>query len=192
MTCGPETTVLDAAAQEGMLLPSLCRTGSCGACTALVVDGRFELGSHSVDALGRKPPPGAALLCRTFPRSACRITLPYDSSRIGDSLPPERSATITVLQRLTANTVRLVLALGPDALGACSAEFDPGQFFQLQVPGGEDRRAYSVANSSNWDGTLGVLHPAAAGGGVLDVSRGARRRRPVAERHRSPGRLLVA
>ncbi len=154
ITCATQTTVLEAAAAAGMVLPSICQTGSCGACAAEVVEGRFELGSHSAEALGHRSAPGATLLCRTYPRSDCRIRLPYDSARIGDSLPAERSATITALEIVTPSTVRLALALERDEQGSCSAEFDPGQFVQLQVPGREDRRAYSLANTANWDGAL--------------------------------------
>ena len=154
LTCAAETTILEAAASAGMVLPSICQTGTCGACAAEVVDGRFELGTHSADALGRRSASGATLLCRTYPRSDCHISLPYDSTRIGDGLPAQRSATISALETLTPSTVRLALVLDPDEQGACAAEFDPGQFVQLQVPGREDRRAYSIANTANWDGAL--------------------------------------
>lgn len=152
--CGAETSVLDAAAAAGMVLPSLCRTGSCGACAATVSSGEYRLADHSDAALGASAGEGAVLLCRTFALSDCRVDLPYDRSRIFDAPPSERWATITALETVAQNTVRLEFTYEPDEFGGASAEFEPGQFVQVQLPGREDRRAYSLANIANWDGTL--------------------------------------
>ena len=154
MRCGPAMTILAAAAHAGMVLPSLCQSGSCGSCAADVVDGEYLLGSHSEQALGHHPAPGAVLLCRTYPRSNCTIRLPYESSRIGDSLPPEREATIVALEQVARSTVRMELALAPADDGSPGAEFDPGQVVALQLPGRNWKRVYSLANTANWDGTL--------------------------------------
>jgi len=154
LCCGPAMTVLQAAEQSGMILPSLCQSGSCGSCVAEVSDGEFLLGSHSEQALGRRPPPGTTLLCRTYPRSDCTIQLPYESSRIGDSLPAVRSATIARLEQVAHATVRLDLSLVPAADGSPGAEFDAGQVVALQRPGRPWKRVYSLANTSNWEGSL--------------------------------------
>ena len=58
LCAGPAMTILQAAQQAGMILPSLCQSGSCGSCVARVSDGEFLLGSHSEQALGRRAPPG--------------------------------------------------------------------------------------------------------------------------------------
>lgn len=152
--CGPAMTVLQAAERHGIVLPSLCQSGSCGSCAAAVADGEYLLGSHSEHALGRNPAPGSVLLCRTYPRSDCAIRLPYDSSRIGDSLLPEREATIIALEQVARSTLRLELELAPDRDGSAGAEFDPGQVVALQPPGRSWKRVYSMANSANWDGLL--------------------------------------
>jgi ferredoxin-NADP reductase/ferredoxin len=152
--CGPAMTVLQAAERMGIVLPSLCQSGSCGSCGAAVVDGEYVLGSHSEHALGRNPAPGAVLLCRTYPRSDCAIKLPYDSSRIGDSLPPEREATIISLESVARSILRVELALAPAQDGSPGAEFDPGQVVALQLPGRSWKRVYSLANVANWGGLL--------------------------------------
>jgi ferredoxin-NADP reductase/ferredoxin len=154
LCCGSAMTVLEAAEQAGMILPSLCQSGSCGSCVADVSDGEFLLGSHSEQALGRCSPPAATLLCRTYPRGDCTIVLPYDSSRIGDSLPAVRGATIARLETVAHATIRLDLSLAPAADGSPGAEFDAGQVVALQLPGRPWKRVYSLANTSNWDGSL--------------------------------------
>jgi ferredoxin-NADP reductase/ferredoxin len=152
--CGPAMTVLQAAERLGIVLPSLCQSGSCGSCAAAVVDGEYLLGSHSEQALGRNPASGAVLLCRTYPRSDCAIRLPYDSSRISDSLPPEREATIVSLENVARSTVRVELSMAPAQDGSPGAEFDPGQVVALQLPGRSWKRVYSLANTANWEGLL--------------------------------------
>ena len=43
-------------------------------------------------------------------------------------------------------------------------EFEPGQFMELQLPGDERRRAYSLTNTANWDGEVEFLVRLHAGG----------------------------
>jgi NAD(P)H-flavin reductase len=117
---------------------------------------------HSPQALGSRT--GAVLLCRTRADGDCVIDLPYDRSRILSAPPTERSATITALESLARDVVRLELTLEPDGQVGTSVDFDPGQFVQLQVPGRDERRAYSPANTPNWDGILELLVRIVPGG----------------------------
>ncbi|WP_370890137.1 2Fe-2S iron-sulfur cluster binding domain-containing protein [Janibacter sp. GXQ6167] len=154
VSCPPGQTVIDAAAAESVILPSLCGQGACGACLATVTEGSYTSLPSSPDAMGPMAGEGAALLCCTVPTEDLRIDLPYDQSRIVSSAPAKRTATITALESVGHDVVCLVLALDADDTHGSAAEFDPGQFVQLQVPGREDLRAYSLANVGNWDGEL--------------------------------------
>ena len=40
------TTVLEAALDQGIVLPYGCKDGACGACKSLVTDGSVEQGKH--------------------------------------------------------------------------------------------------------------------------------------------------
>lgn len=154
--CAPQQTLLDAAEQVHLRLAAQCRQGSCGACHALVRLGDYVLGEHNPAAL----PAGVEgqhgiLLCRTTPCSDLRVALPYDSSRIGHGVLPVREAEVVELERDGECTVRLALRLLPDADGnGAAAEFEPGQFMELAVPELDLKRAYSLANTSNWDARL--------------------------------------
>jgi ferredoxin-NADP reductase/ferredoxin len=149
--CAPGQSVLAAAAEAGATLPASCRQGTCGSCHATVTAGDYELGTHSPEAL---PPgereQGGVLLCRTFPCGPLTAELPYEQSRILYGEIPVREATVTALERVGRDTVRLELVLddGPDC------QFDPGQFMELQLPGQDDKRAYSLANTGNWEGRM--------------------------------------
>ncbi|MGW3040169.1 FAD-binding oxidoreductase [Kitasatospora sp. NPDC001159] len=151
--CAPGQSVLEAAAEAGATLPASCRQGTCGSCHASVTDGPYDLGPHSDQAL---PPDerehGGTLLCRTYPCGPLSAALPYEQSRILYGAIPVREATVAALEPVARDTVRLELRL--DDL---DCQFDPGQFMELQLPGTEVKRAYSLANTGNWDGRLEFL-----------------------------------
>ncbi len=151
--CEPEQSLIDAADATHITLPSQCRQGSCGACHAHVSWGNYRLGEHNPDALPADSK-NAILMCRTTPISDLTIELPYDHRKILFHEIPQRSAEIVVIEPIAENTVRLQLRLNADAEGCCAAEFEPGQFMELDIPEHNVRRAYSLANTSNWDGLL--------------------------------------
>jgi ferredoxin-NADP reductase/ferredoxin len=154
--CEPGQDVLTAAAAATITLPSQCRQGSCGACHATVSAGDYDLGVHSPDALPAGEP-GATLLCRTVPRGDIRVSLPYDSTKVLFQPVSVRNTQITALETIAQNTVRVELAIDPNDPLGCAAEFEPGQFAELEIPGTGVRRPFSISNTSNWDGRLEFL-----------------------------------
>lgn len=152
--CSAHQTVLEAAADNGMILPSLCGQGTCGACEARVTEGDVHLGPHDPQLLGKRAASGAVLLCRAEARSDACISLPYAANRILTAQPEPRQATITSMDIVAHATYKVTLQLAPTSDGSTGVEFEPGQFVQLQIPGKDDVRAYSIANCANWDGTL--------------------------------------
>lgn len=163
VACGEDTTILAAAADAGYVLPSLCGTGTCGACVATLTDGDVACGPASDAAL---PPAerarGGVLLCCTSPRSALALALRCDDSRVLRGGLPRLDAELIAVEPVSADgrSVRVRLRLtGDDA----TAQFEPGQFVEVEVPGALDaegepvRRAYSLSNVANWDGELELL-----------------------------------
>lgn len=154
--CPPGQNLIAAAEAASITLPAQCRQGGCGACHASVTAGDYQLDTHNPDALpaqdGR-----SILMCRTTPHSDLHVALPYDHAKIQFHAVSRRSADIVALETVADNTVRLELRLDPDADGSCAAEFEPGQFMELELPDSTQRRAYSLANTSNWEGRLEFL-----------------------------------
>jgi ferredoxin len=72
LCCGPAMTVLQAAEQAGVILPSLCQSGSCGSCVAEVSDGGFLLGSHSEQGSGVAHRPGLPCCAGPTPGATAR------------------------------------------------------------------------------------------------------------------------
>jgi ferredoxin-NADP reductase/ferredoxin len=154
--CARDQDLLTAAAAADITLPSQCRRGRCGACHATVTAGDYQLQEHNPDVLPAAQP-SAILMCRTTPCSDLRLALPYDHTKVLFRSIPVRVATVATLETIAQNTVRLELRLVPDEDGGCAAEFEPGQFMELEIPGTDERRPYSLANTSNWEGRLEFL-----------------------------------
>jgi ferredoxin-NADP reductase/ferredoxin len=156
--CADDQNLLEAAASARIVLPAQCGQGNCGTCYADVTHGDFTLGKHNKAALPEgEAERGGTLLCCTFPHSDLQISLPFNHDRILMGTIPIRNAEITAIDTVGENTLRLELHLAPDEDGGSGAEFDPGQFMELEVPGQDIHRAYSLSNTANWDGRLEFL-----------------------------------
>lgn len=158
--CDPEEDLVSAAEKENIFLAAQCHAGSCGACIAHHESGDYRLGECSTDALTAADiAQQQVLLCRTYPQSDLMMTLPYAYSVVRFEKMPEREAEIVAKTYLTEDTVKLDLQLLPDEDESLSLDFEPGQFMEVHIPGDEAgaKRAYSLANAPNWDGSLEFL-----------------------------------
>jgi ferredoxin-NADP reductase/ferredoxin len=157
-TCEPEQTVQEAAEVAGFFLPALCNVGSCGSCLGRCVQGDYRLGSYSPSLLpANHQQTGDVLFCRTYPNSDLQLTTFYTAAQIRSSRQVAREAEIVRVELIAERTMLLVLQLLPDEQQSLAFEFEPGQFVELEVPELELKRAYSIANTPNWDGKLEFL-----------------------------------
>lgn len=156
--CEPEQTVQDAAEAAGFFLPALCKAGSCGSCLGRCTQGDYHLDAYSPSLLPEKSREhGDVLLCCTHPDSDLQLTAPYKASQIQSGKDAPRSAEIVSIELIAERTMRLVLQLLPDAQHGIAFEFEPGQFVELDVFELNLQRAYSIANTPNWEGRLEFL-----------------------------------
>lgn len=159
----PSETLLDAAARQNVFLPAVCREGGCGTCRVTCKSGAAALGGYSKTALtDADRAAGDILLCRAKAQSDLDLSAPFDEAAIGFSPIPERSARIAALSPAGAGAIRLTLRYEDDAVHGRAAQFIAGQFMELTLPETPVTRAYSLANTPNWDGTLEFLirlHP---------------------------------
>lgn len=155
--CNDDCDVVSAAEQSDIKLPSLCRDGNCGACAGRCDSGHYELGQINPGVLSAAAvAKGEVLLCRTYPQQDLHISAPYDYAHILFGKQNMRQATISQVEKIAARTVRLKLHwLESDA--GMAVEFEPGQCMELEIPGTDIRRAYSLANTGNWQGELEFL-----------------------------------
>ena len=139
--CGDDETVLDAAFRQGYSLVYGCREGQCSACKCFLLEGEVTLKRYSTFALSdSEEQSGYTLLCRAMPDSDLTIELLHvqENYRLEHAIR-DGQGTVASCEPMTSDIYRLVLDV--DA----SVEFAAGQYMDLQVPGTDQRRSFSMA-----------------------------------------------
>src|SRR5215208_1364062 len=141
-----EETVLNAAFRQGVALFHGCKEGQCSACKQFLLDGDLEMDRYSTFALNEyEAEEGYVLLCRSHAYSDLEVELIYydeDMLRMGIPIQ-EVQAEVEEIESLTPEIKRLVLKL----VDPPEMAFRAGQFAEIYVPGSEEHRAYSMANT---------------------------------------------
>jgi len=156
--CAPDENIVYAASKANITLPAICYEGNCGTCHGHCNSGDYEMKSHSANALIQDDERhGGILMCRTFPRSPLSIEVPSDLLHITSGPVPEPMCEVLAVDDMGGGVRRLLLKVLPDESGTVHSTFEPGQFMELEIPGTEIRRAYSISNAPNWSGELEFL-----------------------------------
>jgi propane monooxygenase reductase subunit len=146
---GEDQTILRAAAEQGVMLMHGCKEGQCAACKSFVLDGDdIELDRYSTFALpDYEKEEGYTLLCRAHVYEDVRIELlNYDEEMIRSGLPIQQAeAEVASIEAVTHDMRRLVLRL----VEPTEIKFFPGQYVDITVPGTEQSRSFSMANTSS-------------------------------------------
>jgi len=149
-----DQTVLRAAAEQGIMLMHGCKEGQCAACKSFVLEGEdIEHDKYSTFALpDYEKEEGYTLLCRAHVYEDVTIELlNYDEEMIRSGLPIQQAvAEVVSKDRVTHDMVHLVLRL----IEPAEVKFFPGQYMDITVPGTDQVRSFSMANTSSRDGLL--------------------------------------
>jgi propane monooxygenase reductase subunit len=147
-----EQTVLRAAAEQGIMLMHGCKEGQCASCKSFVLDGDdIELDRYSTFALpDYEKDEGFTLLCRAHVYEDVTIELlNFDEDMIRSGLPIQQAvAEVVAITPVTHDMRHLVLKL----IEPTEIKFFPGQYMDFTVPGSEETRSFSMANTSSRDG----------------------------------------
>jgi propane monooxygenase reductase component len=147
-----EQTILRAAFEQGVMLMHGCKEGQCSSCKSFVLDGDdIELDRYSTFALPDfEKEEGYTLLCRAHAYEDVTIELlNYDEDMIRSGLPiQEAVAEVVSKDPVTHDMRHLVLRLVEPG----EIKFFPGQYVDFRVPGTEETRSFSMANTSSRDG----------------------------------------
>ncbi|MGD0706537.1 MAG: 2Fe-2S iron-sulfur cluster binding domain-containing protein [Trebonia sp.] len=151
---GEDQTILRAAAEQGIMLMHGCKEGQCAACKSFVLDGEdIEHDKYSTFALpDYEKDEGYTLLCRAHAYEDLTIELlNYDEEMIRSGLPIQQAVAEVVSKDPVTHDMRhLVLRLvEPEEI-----KFFPGQYMDITVPGTDQVRSFSMANTSSRDGLL--------------------------------------
>ena len=143
-----DQTILRAAFEQGITLPHGCKEGQCASCKSFVLDGDdFELDKYSTFALPDfEKEEGFTLLCRAHAYEDMTIELlHYDEEVIRSGLPIQQAVAEVVSNEAVTHDMRHVVLrlVEPQEI-----KFFPGQYLDFTIPGTEDVRAFSMANTS--------------------------------------------
>jgi propane monooxygenase reductase component len=149
-----DQTILRAAAEQGIMLMHGCKEGQCAACKSFVLDGEdIEHDRYSTFALpDYEKEEGYTLLCRAHAYEDVTIELlNYDEEMIRSGLPIQQVvAEVAAIEPVTHDLRHLVLRLTEPA----EVTFFPGQYMDIAIPGTDEVRSFSMANTSARDGLL--------------------------------------
>ena len=145
---GEEQNVLRAAAEQGIMLMHGCKEGQCSSCKSFLLEGDdVELDKYSTFALPDfEREEGFTLLCRAHVYEDVTIELlNYDEEMIRSGLPIQDAvAEVVANHRVTHDMRHLVLRL----VDSQDFKYFPGQYVDITVPGTEEVRSFSMANTS--------------------------------------------
>jgi len=139
-TAEPGESVLDAALEQGILLPHGCRGGFCGSCLGDVLSGEVDYPEGLPDALSEADAEqGKALFCKAVAQSDLDIRVPEYRKEAHEvkNLP----ARIERLEKLTHDVMLMVLKIPEHE----SLDYLPGQYLDILLKDGR-RRSFSMAN----------------------------------------------
>lgn len=135
-------TILEASLRQGVWLPFACGHGTCATCKVQVLEGDVDLGDASPFALmDMERDEGKALACCAIPESDVVIEADIDVDPDFLGCPVlDFEVSVAEISDLTPTIKKLVLSLDQDI------EFQPGQYINLDLPGVDGSRAFSIAS----------------------------------------------
>jgi phenol/toluene 2-monooxygenase (NADH) P5/A5 len=136
--------LLDAALRAGIWLPYACNHGVCGSCKIQVLDGEVEHNEASGFALmDMERDEGKTLACCATLSSDVVIEADIEEEEDALNLSvDDYSGTVVKIEDLTPTIKGIWLEVPGEGV-----EFQAGQYLNLHIPGLEDPRAFSIANS---------------------------------------------
>ncbi len=159
-----DETVLNAAFRQGVSLTHGCREGQCSACKSFLLDGDLEMEKYSTFALPEyESEEGYVLLCRSHAYSDLEVELiNYDEDILRLGIPiVTLQTTVEEIEPLTHDIKRLVLKF---AEAGQKMLFTAGQYADIRIPGSDEHRAYSMANTPSTNGHLEFMIKVFPGG----------------------------
>lgn len=146
MLAREDESILDAAFRQGLMLMHGCKEGQCASCKAFVLDGEVDMAPYSTFALpDYEEAEGYTLLCRAHAVSDLEVELiNFDEEILQSGVAVQTVGTrVESVEALTQDIYRLELScVEPERL-----EFHPGQYVDIRIPGTDEHRSFSMANT---------------------------------------------
>jgi toluene monooxygenase electron transfer component len=137
-------TILRAALRAGVGLAHECNSGGCGACKFELLEGEIDNIWPDAPGLSERDKKRARhLACQCRARGDIKITAPGAAEYVPPIAPQRQSAQLAQVCNITHDICEFRF------LASGGADFLPGQFAMLELPGVQGSRAYSMANTPN-------------------------------------------
>lgn len=144
-----DETILRAAFAQGVMLMHGCKEGQCTACKSFILDGEeVDYDRYSTFALpDYEKEEGYTLLCRAHTYEDLTVELlNYDEEILRNGIPIEQASVEVVSnERVTHDMRHLVVKL----VEPTTLKFFPGQYVDFAIPGSDQVRSFSMANTSS-------------------------------------------
>ena len=140
-SCTAETTILDAAQAQGIVLDHSCRTGRCGACKAKVISGSTQILKPEASLTDEELQLGYILTCARTALDNVNLDI-EDLGQLGSIKIKTLPCRIDNIFKLAPDVIRVILRLPPNN----NLEYLSGQYIDVIAQNGV-RRSYSIANS---------------------------------------------
>ena len=159
--CEAGDTVLCAALRSSLGFPYECSAGGCGSCKFELVSGDMrELWSEAPGLRAGDRARSRRLACQSVPVSDCEIKVRLEP-KFAPAITPRRFvATLTGVREVTHDMAEFKFR------GEGIATFLPGQYALVSLGAESHRRAYSMSNLPNGDGTWKFMVRRVPGGRV--------------------------
>jgi CDP-4-dehydro-6-deoxyglucose reductase len=135
------TSILDAAAQENVLIPYSCKTGRCNTCKCRVISGSTHVLHAESGLTDVEKEQGWILSCARSAETDLRLEV-EDLAGVAVPAPKTTPCRISSLERLAHDVMQVRLRLPPTAVFS----FLPGQYVDV-IGEGAIVRSYSIANA---------------------------------------------
>jgi len=146
--CADSQTILDAARASGIGLEYSCRSGRCGVCKSLVLEGSSENIKPELSLSDSDQSRGYILTCCRTASSDLRLDAD-DLGRIGQIECKTLPCKIDKIGLVTDSIIEVVLRLPPTS----ALNYVPGQYIDVMGENGI-RRSYSIANAPREDNKI--------------------------------------
>jgi len=148
--CRDDQNILDACLRAGIWLPHACTHGTCATCKVQVLEGEVEHNDASMFALmDFERNEGKTLVCTATPTSDVTIEADVDAEE-GVEFHPinDYTGTLAEIEECARGTRRLLIDLDSEIT------FNAGQYIQVEIPGKDVNRSWSMANSPGQPGRV--------------------------------------
>ena len=147
LECEDRETVLKAALRQGLFIRYGCKNGGCGTCKSRLIDGDIDEPPSTFCLNPSERDDGWFLPCVSVPADDCTVDISSmglsEEEFLSGDQSGEYETRIEINEALTKDIRRLRLRIF-DGEGM---KFTAGQFANIQIPGTQLLRPYSMANS---------------------------------------------